>query len=174
MVKAPRVDRLPESFGFGDHCVFGDGEHEGIAEFKARVTGGVGRQRANEEGFALDNNGGARLAVAVEQVVAVTAEVEGGIAQGDDGNAGFGANAVLIGRERQLNGAVAAGEQVVAREIPGSLKALIDRRSGQKRMGAADASPARGEDQNLVGAFGAGGVRIEAANEALRFDDRRS
>ena len=112
--------------------------------------------------------------MAVEKVVTVTAEVEGGIAESGDGNTGLNTNAVLIGRKHQLNGAVAAGEKVVPGEIPGGLKALIDRRSCQKRMGTANAPPARGEDQNLVGALGAGGVRIEAANEALSLDHRRS
>ena len=81
-VIAGSAERSPESFGFGDHRVFGDGEQEGVAEFEAGVAGRIGRQRADEEGFAANDDGGAVLAVAVEQVVAVTAEIEGGIAEG--------------------------------------------------------------------------------------------
>jgi len=122
----------PEGFGFGEHGFFSDGEEEGVAEFEAGVAFGVGREGADPEVLAADDDGAAGVAVAVEEVVAVAVEIEGGIAEGGEVDASFNADAVLVGGEGELNGAVAAGEEVVAGGGPG----------GGPACGAALATPA--------------------------------
>ncbi len=120
------------------------------------------------------NDCGAVLAVAVEEFVTMAVKIEGGITESLDGDARFDADAVLIGGKRELDGALAAGQQIVAGNGPGSLKAAIGGRSGEQWMGAAEASPARGEDEGLVRAIGVGGVRIETADEALGVGEDRN
>jgi len=159
----------PEGFGFGEHGFFSDGEEEGVAEFEAGVAFGVGREGADPEVLAADDDGAAGVAVAVEEVVAVAVEIEGGIAEGGEVDASFNADAVLVGGEGELNGAVAAGEEVVAGGGPGGGGSVGERRGGEEWMLAANASEARGKDEVLVGAFGVGGVRVEAADEAFGF-----
>jgi hypothetical protein len=156
-------------FGFGDHGFFADGEQEGVAKFEAEVAFGVGWERADEEGFAAHDDGIVCIAVAIEQGVAVTVEVEGWILERDDSYAGFDANAVLIGGDGELHGAITAGEQVVAGGLPCSAGALRAGRGGEKRMGAAESAPARRDDDMLGCARGERGVGVEAADEAFGF-----
>lgn len=159
----------PEGLRFGEHGFFRDREKEGVAEFEAGIAGGVGRQRTNVDGFAADDDGGAILTVTVEQIVGVAAEIEFGVGESSKGDADFNADTVLVGGKSELDGAVAAADEVVASQGPGGFDAMIGRRGGEERMGAAEASPTRREDEEFVRALGVGGMGIEATDEALGF-----
>jgi hypothetical protein len=138
------------------------------------VAGRVGWKAANVEGFTANHDGGAWQAVPVKEVVAVPAEVEGRIGEGGKGDAHLDANTVLIGGESELDGAIAAGEKILARDIPGSIEAAFDRDGSQQWMGATQASPARREHENFTRTYGVGRMGVEAAHEALGVGEFRS